>query len=244
MNQASVSAIRTRYNQVRERIDAAASRVGRSPDSVRLVVVTKTHPLETVCAALEAGIRDLGENYAEEAVEKIHAVEAVENLRWHMIGHVQSRKADLVARNFNLMHSLDSLKLANRLEHFAAEAGRILPVLLECNVGGEESKFGYPAFEQTQWVALCAEAQQIAQLPHLEISGLMTMPPLFDDAEKTRPFFRKLHKLRDYLSKQIPHGKWDELSMGTSSDFQSAVEEGATLVRVGTAILGARPPKG
>lgn len=244
MDQSSVSTIRTRYDQVRQRIDEAARKAGRSPDSVRLVVVTKTHPLETVRAALEAGICDLGENYAEEAVEKIQAIGTVEGLCWHMIGHVQSRKADLVAQNFNFMHSLDSLKLASRLERFAAEAGRVLPVLLECNVGGEESKFGYPAFEQAEWEALCAEAQQIAQLPHLEIRGLMTMPPLYDDAEKTRPFFQKLRELRDYLSKQVPQAKWDELSMGTSADFTAAVEEGATLVRVGTAILGARPPKG
>lgn len=239
-----VSAIRTRYDQVRERIDAAAHKAGRSPDSVRLVVVTKTHLLETVRAALEAGIRDFGENYAEEAVEKIQAIGAVNGLRWHMIGHVQSRKADLVALNFDLMHSLDSLKLANRLERFAAEAGRVLPVLLECNVGGEQSKSGYPAFEESQWDVLCAEAQQIAQLPHLEIRGLMTMPPLYDDGEQTRPFFRRLVELRATLAKRLPHGQWDELSMGTSADFTAAVEEGATLVRVGTAILGARPPKG
>jgi PLP dependent protein len=244
VDQNLVSSIRTRYDQVCEKIETAAHKAGRSSDSVRLVVVTKTHSLETVRAVLEAGIRDLGENYAEEAVEKIQVIGTVDGLCWHMIGHVQSRKADLVAQNFNFMHSLDSLKLANRLERFAAEAGRLLPVLLECNVGGEESKFGYPAFEQAQWEALRAEAQLIAQLPHLEIRGLMTMPPLYDDAEKTRPFFRKLRALRDYLSVQVPQAKWDELSMGTSADFTAAVDEGATLVRVGTAILGSRPPRG
>ncbi|MCX6065197.1 MAG: YggS family pyridoxal phosphate-dependent enzyme, partial [Chloroflexi bacterium] len=168
----------------------------------------------------------------------------VDGLTWHMIGHVQSRKADLVAQNFNFMHSLDSLKLAIRLERFAAEAGLILPVLLECNVSGEESKFGYAAFDPAQLETLRLEAQQIAQLPHLEIRGLMTMPPLYDDAEKTRPFFRRLVELRERLSKQIPSVNWDELSMGTSADFVAAVEEGATIVRVGTAILGVRPPKG
>jgi pyridoxal phosphate enzyme (YggS family) len=244
VDQVSVSAIRTRYDQVRERIDAAAHKAGRSPDSVRLVVVTKTHPLETVRAALDAGIRDFGENYAEEAVEKIRAIGAVDGLRWHMIGHVQGRKADLVAQNFDFMHSLDSLKLANRLERFAAEAGRVLPVLLECNVGGEQSKSGYPAFEESQWDVLCAEAEQIARMPHLEVRGLMTMPPLYDDGEQTRPFFRRLVELRATLAKRFPSGQWDELSMGTSADFTAAVEEGATLVRVGTAILGARPPKG
>jgi pyridoxal phosphate enzyme (YggS family) len=206
--------------------------------------VTKTHPLETVQAALEAGIRDLGENYAEEAVEKIQAIGALEGLRWHMIGHIQSRKADLVAQNFDFVHSLDSLKLAQRLERFAAEAGRTVPVLLECNVSGEASKYGYPAFDPAHWESLYREARQMAELPHLEIRGLMTMPPLFDEAELTRPFFRRLRELRETLSKQVPQGRWEELSMGTSADFRAAVEEGATLVRVGTAILGARPPRG
>lgn len=238
-----VQGIHTRYQQVRAQIDAAAQKVGRDPASVRLVVVTKTHPVETIRAALEAGIRDLGENYAEEAVEKINAVGPVAGLQWHMIGHVQSRKADLVARHFDLMHSLDSVKLANRLERFAAEAGRVLPVLLECNVGGEESKFGYPASDELQREALFRDVEQIAQLSHLKLCGLMTMPPLYDDPEQTRPFFQKLRSLRDELRHQFPQISWEQLSMGTSVDFTAAVEEGASMVRVGTAILGARPAK-
>lgn len=237
-------AIRSRYQAIRAQIDAAAVRVKREPASVRLVVVTKTRPVETVRAAVEAGIHDLGENYAEEAVEKIRAVGEVEGLRWHMIGHVQSRKADLVAGHFDFMHSLDSLKLANRLERFAAEAGRTLPVLLECNVGGEASKFGYPASTSEDLETLCREIEQIALLPHLQIRGLMTMPPLYDDPEQTRPFFARLRELRNFLAGRFPALAWDELSMGTSADFVAAVEEGATIVRVGTAILGARPPKG
>jgi len=239
-----IEAIRSRYQAIRAQIDAAALRVKRDPDSVRLVVVTKTHPVETVRAAIEAGIRDFGENYAEEAVEKIRALGKVEGLRWHMIGHVQSRKADLVAAHFDLMHSLDSLKLANRLERFAAEAGRPLPVLLECNVGGEASKFGYPASTSEDVDLLSREIEQIALLPHLQIRGLMTMPPLYDDPEQTRPFFARLRELRDFLAGRFPAIAWDELSMGTSADFVAAVEEGATIVRVGTAILGSRPPKG
>jgi pyridoxal phosphate enzyme (YggS family) len=188
-------------------------------------------------------MRDFGENYAEEAVEKIQAIGVVERLAWHMIGHVQSRKADLVVQNFDLLHSLDSLKLANRLERFAVESGRKLPVLLECNVGGEESKFGYAASTQAEWETLCQDVEQIAQLPHLEIRGLMTMPPLYDDPEKTRPFFRRLRELRDRLAGYFSQINWGDLSMGTSSDFVAAVEEGATYVRVGTAILGARPPR-
>ena len=238
-----VEAIRSRYQAIRAQIDAAALRVKREPALVRLVVVTKTHPVETVRAAVEAGIRDFGENYAEEAVEKIRALGEVEGLRWHMIGHVQSRKADLVAGHFHFMHSLDSLKLANRLERFAAEAGRIQPVLLECNVGGEASKFGYPASTSEDLEALCREIEQIVILPHLQIRGLMTMPPLYDDPEQTRPFFARLRELRNFLAGKFPAIAWDELSMGTSADFVAAVEEGATMVRVGTAILGARPPK-
>jgi pyridoxal phosphate enzyme (YggS family) len=244
VNTELVAEIRARYERVLSEIETAARQAGRAPEAVRLVVVSKTHPLETVQAALEAGIRDLGENYAEEAVGKIQAIGPLEGLRWHMIGHVQSRKADLVAQNFDFMHSLDSLKLAQRLDRFAAEAGRVLPVLLECNVSGEESKFGYAAWDEAHLPALAAEAAQIAELPHLEIRGLMTMPPLFEQAEVTRPFFRRLREVRESLSKRVPRGCWEELSMGTSADFTAAVAEGATLVRVGTAILGARPPKG
>jgi PLP dependent protein len=243
LKQNTTTDIHTRYEQIREIIEKTTSSTGRRSDSVRLVVVTKTHPIETVMAALEAGIRDLGENYAEEAVDKINAIGPVNDLTWHMIGHIQSRKADLVAQNFDYVHSIDSLKLAVRLERFAAEGNRRLPVLLECNVGGEESKFGYPAIDRSQWAALLAEANQIASLPHLEIRGLMTMPPLYDDAEKTRPFFQRLRQLRDYLAEQNPQVCWRELSMGTSTDFVAAIQEGATLVRVGTAIMGSRPSR-
>jgi len=241
VNPNSVPDIRLGYNQVREKIDLAARRAGRQPESVRLVVVTKTHPLETIRMVLEAGIRDLGENYVEEAEEKILAVGTVSKLTWHMIGHIQSRKAEAVARNFEFVHSLDSLKLANRLDRFAGEAGRKLAVLLECNVSGETSKFGFSAFEQGQWEILSEQASRIAQLPNLEIRGLMTMPPLELNAEKARLFFRKMCELQAFLSRKNQQSNWSELSMGTSSDFEAAVEEGATLVRVGTAILGSRP---
>ncbi len=240
MDQSLVAEIRARYERVLESIESAARSAGRAADSVRLVTVTKTHPLETVRAAIEAGVRDLGENYAEEAAAKITAIGPMPGLRWHMIGHVQSRKADLVAAHFDMLHSLDSLKLAQRLNRFAGEAGRKLPVLFEVNVSGEESKFGYPAFDLPQWEALRAEVEQVLALPNLEIRGLMTMPPFADVPEQSRPFFRKMRALQEYLSRQFPPGSWDELSMGTSADFTVAVKEGATLVRVGTAILGAR----
>jgi len=242
MDEKLVSEIRARLEDTREKIARAAQSAGRDSSAVRLVVVTKTHPIESVQAAIQAGARNLGENYAEEAVSKIDQIGA-SAAEWHMIGHVQSRKADLVAGQFHLMHSLDSLKLANRLERFAAEAGRRLPVLLECNVGGEASKFGYAASTPPELDSLCREIEQINIRPHLQIRGLMTMPPLYDDPEQTRPFFVKLRELRNFLAERFPAIAWDELSMGTSADFVAAVEEGATLVRVGTAILGSRPPK-
>ncbi len=240
--------IRERTARVREEISRAAKRAGRDEKGVRLVVVTKTHPPESLLAAIEAGTRRLGENYAEEAVAKMQALQARQSLpgdlEWHMIGHVQSRKADLVAQNFSVLHSLDSLKLASRLNRFASEQGRVLPVLLEVNVGGEQSKFGYPASTPVNVVNLAREVEQILQFSALKICGLMTMPPFFEDGEPARPYFRALRTLRDDLSRRFPVIAWDELSMGTSADFAVAVEEGATLVRVGTAIMGPRPARG
>jgi PLP dependent protein len=243
MDDRLVSAMRARLEDTRERITRAAQAVGRNPSSIRLVVVTKTHPTESILAAIEAGAQDLGENYAEEAVAKMTAIGEAP-VRWHMIGHVQSRKADLVAGHFDLMHSLDSLKLATRLDRFSAESGRGLPVLLEVNVSGEDSKFGYPAWDEVQWPALVEETRQILALPHLQVCGLMTMPPFADQAEESRPFFARTRRLRDYLSKQVPDAGWEQLSMGTSIDFTVAVEEGATLVRVGTAVMGQRQARG
>jgi PLP dependent protein len=236
------NSIRERYQQTLERICAAEQRAGRAPRSARLVVVTKSQPVEIVRAALEAGVKILGENYPEEAVEKIRTIGAAE-VEWHMIGHVQSRKADLIPAHFTLMHSLDSLKLANRLDRFAAEAGCTLPVLLEFNVGEEDSKFGWAAADKSRWPGLIPEIDMVLKLDHLTVRGLMTMPPLFEDPERTRPYFQKLRLLRDFLSKAFPTTSWSELSMGTSADFEAAVEEDATLVRVGTAIVGPRAPK-
>jgi pyridoxal phosphate enzyme (YggS family) len=234
--------IRERYLQTLERIAAAQQRAGRTPGSTRLVVVTKSQPVETVRAALAAGVKILGENYPEEAVEKVTAIGAT-GAEWHMIGHVQSRKADLIPANFSLMHSLDSLKLATRLDRFAAQTGRALPVLLEFNVGGEESKSGWQAAQESTWPKILPEIDMVLKLGYLTICGLMSMPPLFEDPERTRPYFQKLRRLRDFLAQNFPAADWSELSMGTSADFEAAVEEGATLVRVGTAIVGPRSPK-
>lgn len=235
-----VSSIRENYQQALGKIAAAARRSDRDPQDVRLVVVTKSQPIEVVQAAIEAGVRILGENYPEEAVLKIQSLAEQSGVEWHMIGHVQSRKARLVADHFELLHSLDSLKLARRLDRFAAEANRVLPVLLEFNVGGEESKAGWEASQESDWEALIPDVSSLLDLPNLRVQGLMTMPPLETDPEDSRQFFQRLRQLRDRLASQFPQAAWRELSMGTSADFLVAVEEGATLVRVGTAIVGAR----
>lgn len=235
-----VNSIRERYLYTLDQIAASARRVNRDPQDIRLVVVTKSQPLEIVQAALEAGVTILGENYPEEGVMKIQSLPAQSSVEWHMIGHVQSRKARLVADHFALLHSLDSLKLAQRLDRFAAEGHRRLSVLLEFNVGDEASKSGWSASDESQWDSLLPDVQAILDLPNLHVHGLMTMPPLGADPEDSRRFFQRLRLLRDHLALTFPQANWRELSMGTSSDYTVAVEEGATLVRVGTAIVGAR----
>ncbi|MBI5825717.1 MAG: YggS family pyridoxal phosphate-dependent enzyme [Chloroflexi bacterium] len=238
-----VESIRERYLATLDRIAVAAKKAGREAGSVKLVVVTKSQPVEIVRAAIEAGVKILGENYPEEGVMKIQFLQEFSAVEWHMIGHVQSRKAQLVAANFNFLHSLDSLKLARKLDRFCGEANRTLPVLLEFNVGGEESKGGWPAWDETRWQELCAELADVFSLPRLKVHGLMAMPPLGETAEFSRLYFQKVKRLQEYLSGQFPLVNFSELSMGTSLDYEAAVEEGATLVRVGTAIVGARKYK-
>ncbi len=238
-----VSSIRERYLQTLDKIAIAARNVGREPESVKLVVVTKTQPVEVVKAAIDAGVLFLGENYPEEGVMKLQSLQEFSAVEWHMIGHVQSRKAQLVAENFNFLHSLDGLKLAKRLDRFCGEAKRSLPVLLEFNVGGEDSKSGWSASDESNWPTLLDELAEIIALPNLKVHGLMTMPPLGQTAELSRPYFQKLRRLQEYLALKFPQVDFSELSMGTSTDYEIAVQEGATLVRVGTAIVGSRQYK-
>lgn len=235
-----VAGIRENYQHVLDQIAKAAQKANRNVDEIRLVVVTKTQPMAIIQAAIEAGVHVLGENYPEEGVMKIQSLPEKTGVEWHMIGHVQSRKARLVADHFALLHSLDSLKLAQRLDRFAAEGNRVLPVLLEFNVGGEESKSGWNAADESQWNVFLPDVAELLDLSHLSVHGLMTMPPLGTEPEESRRFFQRLRRLRDHLAAQFPQADWHELSMGTSADFEVAVEEGATLVRVGTAIVGAR----
>ncbi len=218
----------------------SAQQAGRDPHSVRLIVVTKGHPLETIQQAIDAGLTVFGENYPEEGAAKQQACAGIGPIEWHMIGHVQSRKAALVCQHFTSLHSLDSLKLAVRLDRYASELKRRLPVLLECNVSGEVNKFGFAAWDEAAWPALLPELEQIAALPALRLQGLMTVAPFFDDPEAARPYFRRLSALRAFLTHQLPQADWSQLSMGMSGDFEVAIQEGATLVRIGTAILGPR----
>lgn len=231
--------IKFNYERVLDRIARAAKLAGRDPDSVRLMVVTKGQPLEKVNAVVDAGARILGENYAEEALPKIQALLGA-GISWHMIGHVQSRKAKLVCEYFDYVHSLDRVKLARRLERFATEQGRQLPVLLEFNLSGEATKSGWPVWEESRWAEVLAEIEQVLACPHLKVRGLMTIPPLSNDPEASRPYFRRLRELRDDLARLFPQVSWSELSMGMSADFEVAIAEGATFVRLGRAILGPR----
>lgn len=238
-----VKSIRERYESTLDRIASSAQKSRRNADSIKLVVVTKSQPVEIAQAAIEAGAKILGENYAEEGVTKIQSLQDFSGVEWHMIGHVQSRKAQLVAEHFNFTHSLDSIKLAKRLSRFCSDAKKTLPVLLEFNVGGEDSKSGWNAFDENRWGELLSDVNEVMALPNLKIRGLMTMPPIGSDAKFSRPYFVKFRRLQEFLMKQYPQTDFSELSMGTSLDYEVAIEEGATFVRVGTAIVGARQYK-
>lgn len=231
--------VQERLNEVRERVETAARRSGRDIDAIRIVGVTKTHPYNIVIAAHEAGLRLIGENRVEEALPKKAASEELADLEWHMIGHIQSRKSKSVVGIFDAVHSVDRIKIADRLNRDAESAGIRLPILLECNVSGEVSKWGWQLTEKESWPEIVDEFTRIQKLESLEVRGLMTMAPMVADPERVRPIFEKLRLLRDYLQKAVP-GDWAELSMGMTEDYAVAVEEGATLLRIGRAIFGPR----
>ena len=228
------------YQRVLEQIEITAIKAGRDPADIRLVVVTKGHPIETVQLVMESGARFLGENYLEEAITKIEALSGESEIEWHMVGHIQSRKARSVCEYFDRVDSLDRVKLASRLDRFASESGRTIPVLLECNVSGESSKYGFPAWDEKRWADLLPHLDQVVNLAGIKVCGLMTMPPYFSNVDDVRPYFQRLSRLRDYLANKFMQVDWSELSMGMSNDFEVAIQEGATMVRIGTAILGER----
>jgi pyridoxal phosphate enzyme (YggS family) len=219
-------------NQIRERITRACERAGRSPDSVALLAVSKGQPPEAVRAAADAGLTLFGENKIQEGKAKIPLCPG--KLRWHMIGHLQTNKSRDAVEFFEMIESVDSLHLAEEINKRAEQSAKTMRILLEANLAGEASKFGYKADQ------LLAELPQLNSLPRLEIHGLMTVPPWGPVAEKARPVFRKLRELKErceqILGAPLPH-----LSMGMSGDFEVAIEEGATIVRIGTALFGPRP---
>jgi pyridoxal phosphate enzyme (YggS family) len=227
--------LRERLASVRRRIETSARKVGREPAEVTLIAVSKTHPPEALRRAILAGVRDLGENRVQEADEKIQEL-GRESARWHLIGHLQANKARRAVLIFDLIHSLDSVALARRLDRLCAEAGRAeLPVLAQVDLGGEATKSGVNEGGLPELV------EAIGACRHLKLTGLMTLPPFFDDTELVRPYFRRLRELRDELAASGGFGEGaGELSMGMSNDYEVAIEEGATIVRVGTAIFGER----
>jgi pyridoxal phosphate enzyme (YggS family) len=239
--------IRANLARVRERIAAAALRAERDPGKVTLVAITKTHPAHVVMAAYREGLREFGENRVGEANAKIPSVREQIPLpdrpRWHMVGHLQRRKARLAVALFDIIHAVDSLRLAERIDRMAAESEKTVPVLLEVNVSGEASKYGFDmslAAGPEAQAAFVADVEQILALPHLRLSGLMTMAPIVADPEQARPVFVALRRLRDELNRRFPEADCRELSMGMTDDFEVAVEEGATMVRIGRAIFGER----
>jgi len=229
-----MSQIARNLKDVRARLLAAARRAGREADEVRLVAVTKKVPPELVREALAADQRLFGENYVQEARTKREALGP--GVTWHFIGPLQTNKARAAVELFDLIHVLDRLKLAQALEQAAARLGKVQEVLLQVNLAGEETKSGAAPEE------VPALLKQVARLPHLQVVGLMTIPPWLTDPEAVRPYFRALRELRDHLQALgVVDHPLQELSMGMSGDFETAVAEGATLVRVGTAIFGTRP---
>lgn len=235
----SAAEIGERLEAVGRRVAAAADRAGRDPKSIRIVAVSKSQPAEVVRVGFQQGLHLIGENRVEETEAKRAQLADLGEIEWHMVGHIQSRKAERAAAAFDLVHSIDRLKIARRLDAACAELGKRLPVLMECNVSGEASKYGWPLSAPAAWPAIVDDFSAVRLLPNLRVVGLMTVAPMEDDPERVRPVFRKLRQLRDFLDQQVP-GDWSELSMGMTDDFEVAIEEGATLLRIGRAIFGPR----
>lgn len=226
--------IREQVDHIRKNIAAAALRTGRRPEDVRLMAVTKTVADDRIREAVEAGVDIIGENYVQEARRKMER--AGRSVPWHFIGHLQSNKARYAVRLFDMIHSLDRMTLAVELDKRSRMAGCVTRVLIEVNVSGEETKRGVPIEEAVSLI------REVSALEHLSVQGLMTMPPWFDDPKEARPFFAALRGLRDRIvGEGIARVEMKELSMGMSQDYPVAVEEGATIVRIGRLIFGERP---
>jgi len=223
--------------RIRDRIASAAASAGRNPDDITFMAVSKTFPAESIRGAFQAGIRVFGENRVQEFGGKAETLRDLDDARWHMIGHLQSNKASKATELFHAIDSVDSLRLAERLHDAAKAANKQLDVLIEVNVGGEDAKSGVaPDSPELEHIL-----EASSRLNHLRIRGLMTIPPFTEDPQGARPYFRKLREVRDAIrDRGLPAVDMDILSMGMSHDFEVAIEEGSTCVRVGTAIFGSR----
>ncbi|HXG93506.1 MAG TPA: YggS family pyridoxal phosphate-dependent enzyme [Blastocatellia bacterium] len=229
-----IEEIKERLTRVREQIAQAARRANRQAEDITLIAVSKTFDAATVQIAVDAGVRDLGENRVQEALSKVGQVKG-EGLRWHLIGHLQSNKARHAVKTFDVVHSIDSRELVERLDRIAGEEARSPVVLVQVDLGHEATKTGADESELPEII------EALDRSNNLEFRGLMTLPPFFEDAEKARPYFRRLREILDGINQgRSGERRLTELSMGMSHDFEVAIEEGATMVRVGTAIFGAR----
>lgn len=241
-----MSTIAERIERVSECIAAAAQRSGRSPETITLVAITKTHDIDVILEAYQCGLRHFGENRVQEAIPKIQAIRGKlpPDVTWHMVGYIQSRKANNVVTWFDWVHSVDRLRIAQRLSQASVAADQVLPVLLEVNLSGEATKHGYDLSgwpdNRSKASAFWGEVEAVLAQRNLLVEGLMTMPPLVEDPEEVRPIFRKMRALQQELAKRFPQVEWRHLSMGMSGDYEVAIEEGATMIRLGTALFGPR----
>jgi pyridoxal phosphate enzyme (YggS family) len=227
--------LKERLEHIRKRMKIAAAACNRSGEDIQLVAVSKTKPKEKIIEAFEAGVSVFGENYVQEAREKFNALYTYP-ISWHFIGHLQTNKAKYVVKIFDLIHSVDSFKLAKEVNKHAEKNNKIQKILVQVNIAEEDSKSGVQAHDTLSLI------QEMSCLKNVSVRGLMTMPPYFNAPEKARPFFRALRKLRDDIrNAYIPGVIMNELSMGMTGDFEVAIQEGATLIRIGTAIFGERP---
>jgi PLP dependent protein len=230
-----MTTIRDNLAAIQKKINIAAAGCSRNVADIGLVGVSKKQPVEKIQQAMDAGLTDLGENYIQEAVEKIDVI-GRQTAGWHFIGHLQSNKARFAVQYFDLIHTVDKIKLAREIDKQAKKIGRRQKILLQVNIGKEQTKSGAGTHEAVDL------AREVTTFEYLELQGLMCMPPYFDDPEETRPYFRHLAKLRDQiLGAGVDKKAMRHLSMGMSHDFAVAIQEGATLIRVGTAIFGSRP---
>ena len=220
---------------IRERIEKAAAICGRSSGEVSLLAISKTFPKESIVLAARAGLHQFGENRVQEAEGKIPFLAGIPGLEWHLVGHLQTNKAKRAAELFDMVQSLDNVKLAVKLNQVCLEAGKVLSVLLQVDLGGEETKYGADPADIREII------EAVSNFKGLRLNGLMTIPPYMEDPEKVRPFFAKLRQIRDDLESNQPGCLgMRHLSMGMSHDFEQAIREGATIIRVGTAIFGSR----